>query len=134
MSKLKVFALVAIAIISFSCKKGAPPAQPLTDLLNSGGSWTITEFPNYLDTLANYTGYSLVFFTDGKLQVNRNTLAGNGTWRTYNSGEVLYLSIDVGQNDFSYLESEWSVVRMNPTLLELSPGFLAISYMTLQKN
>ena len=125
--------LSLITFISFtSCKKDSP-AQPLNDLLLSGGSWTISNYRVDLNPVEN-VGYTLTFEKDGKMQMQSNTNTGTGTWRTYDIDKALYLSIDVQHDDFINVEASWKVLSMNSTRLELSAGFFVTYYMTLSKN
>ena len=125
--------LSMITLISFtSCKKDSP-AQPLNDILLSGGSWTISNYRVDFDPV-DYAGYTLTFEKDGKMQMQSYTKTGTGTWRTYDLDKALYLSIDVHDNDFVNLESSWMVLSMNSTRLELSAGFFVTYYLTLSKN
>jgi len=99
MSNLRIFVSITIAIIFFSCKKDSV-TQPLNDLLRSGGSWTISSFVNgsILDTSINYTGYTLVFHSDGKMQVQSNTDSGNGIWETSNIDDRIFMLMLISQN------------------------------------
>ena len=125
--------LTLITLMSFtSCKKDSP-AQPLNDLLLSGGSWTISSYRLDSDPL-DYAGYTLTFENDGKMHMQSNSKTGTGTWRTYDVDKALHLSIDVHDDDFINLEGSWMVLSMNSTRLELSAGFFVTYYMTLSKN
>jgi len=138
MSSLRIFVSIVIIIIFFSCKKEVQVDQPLKDLLKSGGSWTISDFHDDLNTSINYTGTTLVFHTDEKMQLQSDTVSGNGTWRTSSVGDgvngVSFVSIDLEGDDFLYLESKWAVLTMTNTQIELSSGMWMHYYMTIVKN
>jgi len=135
MSNLRIFVSITIAIIFFSCKKDSV-AQPFNDLLRSG-SWTISAYVNefVLDTSINYTGYTLDFHSDGKMQVQSITDSGNGTWETSDTDGRIFMLIDL-EDDFPSLEGKWDVLTMTNTQIELSAGggLSTYTFMTLIKN
>jgi hypothetical protein len=134
MSSLRILVSVSLIIIFISCKKDTPVEQPLQDLLRSGGTWTISAFTQSFDT-ANYIGHSLIFQTDGKIEAQSSSLSRTGTWRAYGAaGDVVLLAIELEGDDFIHMESNWSIVTMTSTKLELSAGYWLPSYMTLVKN
>ena len=123
-----------IILIAFtSCKKDSG-TKPLNDILLSGGTWTISNYRVDINPVENVDD-TLAFEKDGKIKLQSNIKTGTGTWRTYDNGESIFLSIDVQNDDFIHLETSWEVLSMNSARLEFSSaGFFVTSYMTLSKN
>ena len=119
-----------------ACKKDtAQPSQTtkLTTLLNSGGSWTIANLVKEWDIEPgkNLTGSTLVFQSDGKMQVHDNTAASSGVWSVYSRNEETIFSITIDDEYFVYLSSPWRVKMMTNERLDLELGGQFRSFMTL---
>ena len=128
-----VLLLLLTSMAFTSCKKDSG-TKPLNDILLSGGSWTISNYRVDINPVENVDD-TLAFEKDGKMNLQSDAKTGTGTWRTYDNGESIFLSIDVQDDDFIHLETSWEVLSINSARLEFSSaGFFVTSYMTLSKN
>ena len=138
-----------ITIFSFlSCKKEASRDQPYKDVLTSG-SWQISaldvghwdlgsaDTTPYYDTSV-YHGYELIFYPDGKLQAGiPGSVSATGTWYQYNYEytETFYVRIEIGGEEFSYLNGTWTFITHSLFQIDLDIRSYGTVYkMTLLKK
>ena len=139
---------VVTIIFFLSCKKEASRDQPYKDVLTSG-PWQISSLdvghlvfgsPDttiYQDTSV-YHGYDLIFYPDGKLQAAiPGSISATGTWYqySYEHTETFYVRIEIGVEEFSYLNGIWTFIEHSLSQIDLDITSYGIVYtMTLLKK
>lgn len=131
MSNLKILVTITTVAIFCSCKKESV-TQPLNNVLHSGGSWMISDFTAgfLLDSALTYNGYTLVFQSNGMIQVQGVADADSGKWETSNFDDRIFLLIDL-VDDTPYLDARWQVIKITDTQIELMTESLFPAHMIL---
>src|SRR5687767_7142492 len=118
----KLLAIIVTLVITFSCKKDSPQ-QPLRDLINSGGTWAVTDYywniGDFRDTSTRFAGTLLEFHTDGKIHVQGDNGETDGTWEAKSIDENVSLLIDLDGEEFEFVEAFWAVDTLTPSRLIL---------------
>ena len=141
--KKTFFALCALSMVLFSCKKDDDNVPALTSnsvaTTVTTGTWGITY---YFDTdheeTSNFTGYAFVFDGTGAVIAAKTGSSIPGTWSTgTDNSKVKFVLAFAAPADFAEISEDWEVLERTDTKLRLqhvSGGNGGTDLLTFERN